>query len=115
MKMNNKTHIEKRYSTQQQTTEYCKKDGDYLEAGSHRIQRERIDLHKIKNQIKEGVSLSEVFDSYNIQNNSQIKVIETMLLIANQNYATYCHPKLRYLLLTKTTLLIANQNYTTYC
>jgi hypothetical protein len=71
----------------QQAIEYCKKDGDYLEAGSRRIQGERTDLLKTKTQIKEGISLSKIFDSNDIQNSSQIKVIE--------NYATYFQPKNR--------------------
>ena len=62
-KINDKMHTEERYGTQQQAIEYCKKDGESLEAGSRRIRGERTDLLKIKTQIKEGVSLSEVFDS----------------------------------------------------
>jgi hypothetical protein len=75
----------KDYGTQQQAIEYCKKDGNFLEAGSRRIQGERTDLLTIKTQIKERVSLSEIFDSYDIRNSSQIKVTD--------NYATYFQPK----------------------
>jgi hypothetical protein len=61
------------------------KNGDYLEAGSCRIQGEKTGLLKIKNETKEGIYLSKIFDSYDIQNSSQIKVVE--------NYATYFQPK----------------------
>ena len=85
--INSKMHFETRRGSQAEAIEYCKKDGDYYENGSKRIQRERTDLLKIKNQIKEGTGMREIIDSYDIQSHNQIRVIET--------YVTYLAPKER--------------------
>ena len=76
-KINNRMHFESRRGSQTEANECCKKEGDYYERGSKRIQGERTDLLKIKNQIKEGTRMREIIDSYDIQSHNQVRVTET--------------------------------------
>lgn len=58
------THWERRYSTQKQAIDYCKKDGKWFERGQPSHQGERTDIMELKECIDKGAKLSEVADQH---------------------------------------------------
>jgi len=84
--INPRMHFEPRYSSQKQAIDYCKKDSNWIDRGIRKIQGERTDLLKIRDQIHRGASLRSVLLD-NELTASQLKVIDT--------YFTYLEPKKR--------------------
>jgi len=63
-------HFERRYGSQAQAIERCKK-----EKGTRKIQGESTDLLQIREQIKSGVSQREILETYEVSA-SQLRVID---------------------------------------
>jgi hypothetical protein len=49
-------HFERRYGSQKEAVEYCKKEGNYQESGQANRQGERTDLKKIRESVEAGIS-----------------------------------------------------------
>jgi len=58
--INDCMHIERRRSSQKQAVEYCKKDNEYLEEGSRRVQGERTDLSKLRTDVLNGSKMTNI-------------------------------------------------------
>lgn len=83
-KINDRMHFEPRYGTQKQAIAYCKKDKDYKEMGSRKIQGERTDLKMICDMIKDGVSMRELLehDSLSV---SHVRVLPALFTYKENN------------------------------
>ena len=53
-------HVESRKGSHLQASEYCKKDGDYVEKGDAPQQGKRSDLEEVAEKIKKGISVKEI-------------------------------------------------------
>lgn len=58
------THIERRQGTAAEAAAYCKKEGDFYEAGRISRQGRRSDLEVIREEIKEGASELQIADNH---------------------------------------------------
>ena len=68
-------HIEKRFGSQYQAIEHCKKENDCYEFGEKRVRGERTDLLKLRDEIKNCLSQRELLNTYEV-NASQLRVID---------------------------------------
>lgn len=59
-----RAHIEPRKGTAKQASEYCKKDGDFVEYGLLSNQGNRTDLENVAELCKEGKSVRAIADAY---------------------------------------------------
>ena len=67
---------ERRFGTQTKAIEYCKKEGNWTEAGNKRIQGEGTDLKKIKNDIINGKGYNDIIAENDFNNFSEVKLIQ---------------------------------------
>ena len=58
------THIERRRGSQEEAIRYCKKDGNWQEAGAPSVQGQRSDLISMQKNIRDGMSDLHLFESY---------------------------------------------------
>lgn len=70
-------HIEVRKGTSLQASEYCKKDGQYVEYGILSQQGKRSDIDSVKGKIFSGVPIKEII--MQCTNNAQIRFVENMV------------------------------------
>jgi len=70
-----RAHIEARRGTQDQAIDYCKKDGNFREAGAKRCQGYRADLDRVRGDVLD-IGMRGVVRGYSYQ---QIKVAEKFL------------------------------------
>lgn len=82
--INSRMHFEPRRGSQLEAITYCKKENDFVESGAQKIQGQRTDLMKIRNEICEGKSYREVLKE-NELSAGQLKVIDS--------YYNYLYPK----------------------
>jgi len=84
-------HWEKRIASEAIASEYCKKEGKFIEFGSPSKQGERTDLQVIKDKILEGSSIKEIIlDAKHI---GQVKSALTLIpfLSKKRNFKTEVH------------------------
>jgi hypothetical protein len=65
-KINDRMHIESRKGSQKQAIDYCKKDGDFYEKGTLKIQGKRSDLDKLKADLVSGRSIRDIVQNESI-------------------------------------------------
>lgn len=59
-----RAHIERRYGTALQASNYCKKDGDFTEVGSLSQQGKRSDLDDVVEMVEAGASTAEIAEVF---------------------------------------------------
>lgn len=79
-------HFERRYGTQKQAIEYCKKDNTYEENGEKNRQGERTDLMKLRDLIQSGSTQRDLLSEFEISS-GQLRVVD--------RYYTYLEPNKR--------------------
>jgi len=84
--INARMHFERRRGSQKQAIEYCKKDNVYECKGMYRVQGQRVDLQKVREDIKNGISMSSILEG-DIPTSSELRVIDRMF--------SYLSPKKR--------------------
>ena len=64
--INERMHIEPRRGSKQQASEYCKKDGNFIEIGELKTEQgKRTDLNTVKEMIKDGKSMRDIIEVTN--------------------------------------------------
>lgn len=63
-KVNSSLHLEKRKGTMEEASNYCKKDGNFIEEGKIRgMQGSRKDIHLVLDMVNENKSMVEIIDT----------------------------------------------------
>ena len=73
---NKLAHVEKRRGTWKQASDYCKKDGKFIEFGDPPRQGARGDIVDVKDCVYEGMNMREMLDEGYVNNNQQLRFAE---------------------------------------
>lgn len=71
-------HLEPRRGTPKQASDYCKKDGDFLEIGEISKQGKRNDIEVLRDAVRHGATDEELLDEGLITSLFQLKFVEEM-------------------------------------
>jgi len=71
-------HMEKRFSTAENASEYCKKEGKFIEIGELSRQGHRSDLESVAKMIKDGIPTKEIAESNPVSYIRYTKGIEAL-------------------------------------